>query len=134
MMTVQSGGSMAAQYVTAQAARCPSQKFILSGYSKGALVSKVISVLVFGDPLRNTGGAWPINMPKLNKSPRAGNNGENIGSFCNAGDMFCNPPGTIFPHIAYPMDGSIQAAARFAAKAAGATTQGGGASIMKPMS
>ncbi|KDN42375.1 hypothetical protein RSAG8_06866, partial [Rhizoctonia solani AG-8 WAC10335] len=92
MMTVQSGGSMATQYVTAQAARCPSQKFILSGYSKGALVvhyttlnpavkSKVVSILVFGDPLRNIGGAWPINMPKLNKSPRAGNNGENIGSF-----------------------------------------------------
>ncbi|KAH7334954.1 cutinase [Rhizoctonia solani] len=129
LVTVQAGASMTAQYLTSQSARCPEQKFILSGYSKGAMVmhntklndavkSKVMSVIVFGDPMRNMRtAAWPINSPSVNTKPRAGGDNQNVASFCNTGDMFCSPPGTIFPHLAYPTDGSINAAAQFAAKA-----------------
>ncbi|CAE6433292.1 unnamed protein product [Rhizoctonia solani] len=124
--TVQAGASMTAQYLTSQSARCPDQKFVLSGYSKGAMVmhstklddsvkSKVISVLVFGDPLRSARtAAWPIDSPSVNTAPRAGGDNQNVASFCNSGDMFCNPPGTIFPHLAYATDGSIDVAAKFA--------------------
>ncbi|KAJ1306262.1 hypothetical protein OPQ81_010966 [Rhizoctonia solani] len=126
-VTVQEGSAMTASYLKAQSAKCPDQKFVLSGYSKGAMVmhgtnldesvkSKVMAVLVFGDPLRNSmTSAWPINSPSVNTSPRGGNTGgQNVASFCNAGDMFCNPPGTLMPHLAYANDGSIQAAVNFA--------------------
>ncbi|CUA76916.1 hypothetical protein RSOLAG22IIIB_02396 [Rhizoctonia solani] len=126
VVTVQAGASTTAQYLAAQSARCPDQKFILSGYSKGAMVmhgtklddsikSKVISVLVFGDPLRSQQtAAWPIDSPSVDLAPRAASGNQNVASFCNNGDMFCNPPGTIVPHLAYATDGSINDAANFA--------------------
>ncbi|EUC62580.1 cutinase [Rhizoctonia solani AG-3 Rhs1AP] len=125
MATVQAGANMAAQYLASQSARCPNQRFILSGYSKGVMVmhnlrvnpavrSKVVAVLGFGDPQRNMRSPWPIDSAVVNLNPRSGNSGQNVASFCNAGDMFCNPPGTIIPHMAYPMDGSIGIAANFA--------------------
>ncbi|CAE6383948.1 unnamed protein product [Rhizoctonia solani] len=125
--TVQAGASTTAKYLSSQSSRCPDQKFILSGYSKGAMVmhstnlddsvkSKVISVLAFGDPLRSMRTAsWPIDSPSVNLTPKGGEAGaQNVASFCNNGDMFCNPPGTIVPHLMYPRDGSIDAAANFA--------------------
>ncbi|CAE6367018.1 unnamed protein product [Rhizoctonia solani] len=125
--TVQAGASMTAKYLAEQYARCPDQKFVLSGYSKGAMVmhstklddtikSKVISVLVFGDSQRSQSSAsWPIDSPSVNSAPRSGSTGsQKIASFCNSGDMFCNPPGTIMPHLAYASNGSIDAATSFA--------------------
>ncbi|CAE6456883.1 hypothetical protein RSOLAG1IB_12700 [Rhizoctonia solani AG-1 IB] len=125
--TVQAGASTTARYLSTQSSRCPEQKFILSGYSKGAMVmhstkldasvkSKVISVLAFGDPLRSMRTAsWPIDSASVNLTPKGGDAGtENVASFCNNGDMFCNPPGTLMPHLMYPRDGSIDAAANFA--------------------
>ncbi|GAB1523369.1 hypothetical protein RhiTH_006513 [Rhizoctonia solani] len=127
VVTVQAGASTTANYLSTQSSRCPSQKFILSGYSKGAMVvhgtelddsvkSKIISVLVFGDPLRSIRTAtWPIDSPSVNLTPKDGKAGtQNVASFCNDGDMFCDPPGTLIPHLMYPMDGSIEAAAKFA--------------------
>ncbi|QRW25515.1 cutinase [Rhizoctonia solani] len=127
VVTVQAGASTTANYLSTQSSRCPSQKFILSGYSKGAMVvhgtelddsvkSKIISVLVFGDPLRSIQIAtWPIDSPSVNLTPKDGKAGtQNVASFCNDGDMFCDPPGTLIPHLMYPMDGSIEAAAKFA--------------------
>ncbi|KAJ1306244.1 hypothetical protein OPQ81_010948 [Rhizoctonia solani] len=126
LVTVQAGSTMTVNYLKQQSAKCPDQKFVLSGYSKGAMVmhgatlddslkSKVMGVIVFGDPLRSSRtAAWPINSPSVNTSPRGGNTGsQNVASFCNNGDMFCNPPGTLMPHLAYATDGSIQAAANF---------------------
>lgn len=37
-MTVAAGAAITASYIATQSALCPSQKFVLSGYSKGALV------------------------------------------------------------------------------------------------
>ncbi|KAH7334955.1 cutinase [Rhizoctonia solani] len=127
--TVAAGARMTEQYLAEQSARCSNQRFILSGYSKGAMVmhktnlsddlkSKVLTVLVFGDPHRkvNKDKTWPINSPYLNSSPRDGNSSaQNVASFCNRGDEFCDPAGAdLGPHLAYRKDGSIDVAASFA--------------------
>ncbi|CAE6533209.1 unnamed protein product [Rhizoctonia solani] len=125
--TVAAGAVITAGYLATQAALCPSQRFILSGYSKGALVlhsttltsalkSKIASILVFGDPARNINSPWPINSPSVDLAPKDGSSSsQNIASFCNTGDLFCAIPGVSLPaHLAYPTDGSIEVAAAFA--------------------
>ncbi|CEL56502.1 cutinase Cut4 [Rhizoctonia solani AG-1 IB] len=126
--TVNGGANITEEYLVKQSALCPSQRFILSGYSKGAMVvhktnlgddvkSRVLAILVFGDPHRKVGRAnsWPINSPSVNSSPREGStNIQNIASFCNKGDEFCDPAGvSLGPHLAYKDDGSIDVAAKF---------------------
>ncbi|KIM27634.1 carbohydrate esterase family 5 protein [Serendipita vermifera MAFF 305830] len=126
IVTVAAGAAITASYIASQAAACPSQRFILSGYSKGALVlhsttlssslkSKVAAILVFGDPARNINQPWPINSPSVDLSPRDGSSSsQNIASFCNFGDVFCWPLGVnLLAHLAYPTDGSIGVAANF---------------------
>ncbi|CAE6459719.1 unnamed protein product [Rhizoctonia solani] len=126
-LTVARGVAQTEAYLRSQSAACPDQRFILSGYSNGALVlhalslpsalqSKIASILVFGDPGRNLNLPWPIDNPSLNLSPKDGSSSEqNIASFCNIGDLACD----IFrygllAHFAYPTDGSIGVAAAFA--------------------
>ncbi|KIM23819.1 carbohydrate esterase family 5 protein, partial [Serendipita vermifera MAFF 305830] len=118
VVTVAAGAAITASYISSQAALCPNQRFILSGYSKGALVlhsttlssslkAKVAAVLVFGDPARNINRPWPINSPSVDLKPRGGSsNSQNIASFCNFGDVFCWPLGAnLLAHLAYPTDG-----------------------------
>ncbi|KAG9119995.1 hypothetical protein FRC07_004701 [Ceratobasidium sp. 392] len=125
--TVAAGARTTEAYLASQAAKCPNQRFVLSGYSKGALVvhsvnlssalkSKVASILVFGDPARNINQPWPINSPSVDLAPKDGStSSQNIASFCNTGDLFCAIPGVSLPaHLAYPTDGSIGVAANFA--------------------
>ncbi|CUA67113.1 cutinase Cut4 [Rhizoctonia solani] len=127
--SVAEGARMTEQYLAAQSARCPDQRFVLSGYSKGAMVmhktnlssdlkSKVFAVLVFGDPHRKVGkdNTWPINLPSVNSSPRSGHSStQNVASFCNSGDEFCDTASARFgPHLAYSSDGSIETAVNFA--------------------
>ncbi|KAG8713792.1 hypothetical protein FRC09_018330 [Ceratobasidium sp. 395] len=126
--TVAAGARTTEAYIAKQAAACPSQRFILGGYSKGALVvhqinlssalkSKVASVNVFGDPALKNGGssAWPINSPSVDLTPKDGStSSQNIASFCNSGDIFCDPRGNSLPaHLAYSTDGSATVAATF---------------------
>ncbi|KAG8696987.1 hypothetical protein FRC09_008157 [Ceratobasidium sp. 395] len=126
VVTVAAGATTTAGYLASQAAACPNQRFVLSGYSKGALVvhslnlsstlkSKVASILVFGDPARNINSPWPINSPSVDLAPKDGStSSQNIASFCNTGDLFCAIPGVSLPaHLAYPTDGSIGVAANF---------------------
>ncbi|KIM22364.1 carbohydrate esterase family 5 protein, partial [Serendipita vermifera MAFF 305830] len=125
-VTVAAGATTTANYLATQAAACPSQRFVLSGYSKGALVvhgttlssavkAKVLAILVFGDPARNINSPWPINSPSVDLTPRDGSTtAQNVASFCNSGDVFCWPAGTsLAAHLAYPTDGSIGIAANF---------------------
>ncbi|KAG8841610.1 hypothetical protein FRC20_004930 [Serendipita sp. 405] len=116
--TVAAGAAITASYLSTQSAACPNQKFILSGYSKGALVvhgttlssaikAKVLAILVFGDPARNINSPWPINSASVDLTPRDGSSSsQNVASFCNTGDVFCWPLGTsLAAHLAYPTDG-----------------------------
>lgn len=136
--TVAAGATATANYLNSQASKCPNQRFVLSGYSKGALVihskqplqplfplsisitfkltetsltsavqSKVLNILVFGDPARDYNRPWPINSPSVDSAPGDGSTpSQNIASFCNTGDQFCYPGGTsLAAHLAYPRDG-----------------------------
>ncbi|EUC55508.1 cutinase [Rhizoctonia solani AG-3 Rhs1AP] len=137
IVTVAAGAALTEAYLRLQSAACPNQHFVLSGYSKGALVlhgkylflalsdslnlssalkSKIASILVFGDPARNINSPWPINNPSVDLAPKDGSSSsQNIASFCNTGDLFCAIPGYSLPaHLAYPTDGSIGVAAAFA--------------------
>ncbi|APE38362.1 cutinase [Nocardia mangyaensis] len=94
-------------HLLAQAAACPGQRFVLVGYSQGALVthgvlgspattvvpgmwvlppelsSRVVAVLLFGDPLRLVGGTvapWYA---------------DRTANYCAAGDPVC--AGGVFP-------------------------------------
>ncbi|KAG9084979.1 hypothetical protein FS749_004776 [Ceratobasidium sp. UAMH 11750] len=126
VVTVAAGAAITTTYLASQAIACPNQRFVLSGYSKGAMVvhgttlssslkSKVASILVFGDPERNSNNPWPINSPSVDLAPKDGStSSQNIASFCNTGDLFCAIPGYSLPaHLAYPTDGSIGVAANF---------------------
>ncbi|KAG8699434.1 hypothetical protein FRC12_012313 [Ceratobasidium sp. 428] len=128
VVSVAGGARIAEQYITTQSAQCPNQRFVIGGYSKGAMVvhemnlstalkSKVLTVAVFGDPNRKTGGplSWPINSPLVDASPRDGSTlSQNVASFCNSGDQFCDPNGNVLPpHLRYGQDGSTMVAANF---------------------
>ncbi|KEP50855.1 cutinase [Rhizoctonia solani 123E] len=132
--TVKAGARTIAQYLADQSTRCPDQRFILGGYSKGAMVihttnldppslkSKVSTVLVFGDPRRKNreDTAWPINSPSVSSDPRNGSSSkDNVASFCNCNDYFCDPASKLpdpddNAHTRYATDGSVDVAATFA--------------------
>ncbi|MBF6333539.1 cutinase family protein [Nocardia transvalensis] len=101
-------------HLTAQATACPDQRFVLAGYSQGAVVvhaalgtwpatlvpgaaqlppdlgDRVAVVLLFGDPLRLIGQSVP--------EPYSAR----TGSWCLDGDPVCQPGGREPPaHIAY---------------------------------
>ncbi|CAE6499711.1 unnamed protein product [Rhizoctonia solani] len=129
--TIDGGATMIAQHLHDQMNRCPDQKFVLSGASKGAMVihstkpdndikSKVFVIFVFGDPWRPKDGLdnlWPIDLPSVNLNPRNGTSTtDNVISFCNVGDSACEigsvDPNAIPPsHLTYPIDGSIDISA-----------------------
>ncbi|MFC4128037.1 cutinase family protein [Nocardia rhizosphaerae] len=100
-------------HLSAQAAACPDQRFVLVGYSQGAVVThgvlgsaaatalpgiwvldpglspRIVAVLLFGDPLRLVGGAVaPLYADRT-------------VNYCTAGDPVC--AGGVFPtaHGAY---------------------------------
>ncbi|KAG8730778.1 hypothetical protein FRC11_005840 [Ceratobasidium sp. 423] len=130
--TITAGATLVANYISAQAARCPSQVFALGGYSKGAMVihrksnplyrtslsstlqAKVKAIVVFGDPYRSSSNTWPINSPVVDSSPRDGSTAsQNVASFCNSGDLFCDGGLSVPAHLAYGTDGSTTVAATF---------------------
>ncbi|QRW12952.1 cutinase [Ceratobasidium sp. AG-Ba] len=126
--TVAEGATMTSDYLDAQVSKCPRQRFVLTGYSKGAMViqatklkpstqSKVFAILVFGDPSRNGGSSspWPINSPSVDLDPRNGSlPSQNIASFCNKGDPVCEAGGTNGnAHTDYGTDDSTTVGAKF---------------------
>lgn len=83
------GGMKCLDILKSSAAQCPDTKFVLSGYSQGAMVahicaayaeealkSRIKGVVVFGDPFN---GAPIKGVPK-----------EKLKIFCNPGDGVCN--------------------------------------------
>jgi cutinase len=112
--SVQSGNSDLVSHITAQAASCPQEKFVLSGYSQGAnvvadsvgvntsgawvggpgvaqipggLAAKVVALLQFGPPYNQVGKSIP--------SPYAGVTDQ----FCTSGDFFCSTNPNLFTGI-----------------------------------
>jgi len=111
-VTVFAGARAFERALTARASECPNTKFVVSGYSKGALVvhqmnlssavqAKVVAVTVFGDPNRGTLAEYKIPL----------NNRACYFSDCNNQDVFCDRPGlSIAAHLAYATDGSVTTA------------------------
>ncbi|KAI5898173.1 uncharacterized protein SCHCODRAFT_02157919 [Schizophyllum commune H4-8] len=127
LVTPAQGASLLADTLETQAVACPDQRFILSGYSKGAMVvhltsldlsdeekGKVCGVSVFGDPYDEDGilgllgldDDWPIQDPVV---------GGNVIEFCNKNDIFCDGGLDVDAHRAYPTDGSVDKAVAFLA-------------------
>lgn len=119
-VTVAQGARTAASLINAQVAACPDQRFVLSGYSKGAMVvhktelsedakAKVAAVVVFGDPngpkgvaaLERLSNTWPVSDPSK------------VKPFCNNGDVFCDGGFNMAAHLAYTRDGSTSEAVQF---------------------
>lgn len=127
--SVDAGNTDLVNHVTSQAAACPSQRFILVGYSQGANVvdnsigissdgalvggpivatvpasiqPKVAAVLLFGNPIRAIGRSV------------TGTYAARTDDFCADGDPVCQAGGTnILAHLSYGNDAT--AAAAFAA-------------------
>ncbi|KAL1722047.1 cutinase [Schizophyllum commune] len=127
LVTPAQGARLLADTLETQAVACPDQQFILSGYSKGAMVvhlasldlsaeekAKVCGVSVFGDPYDKDGilgllgldDDWPIQDPVV---------GGNVIEFCNKNDIFCDGGLDVDAHRAYPTDGSVDKAVAFLA-------------------
>lgn len=127
------GNTALVNYVTNQAAECPSQKFVLAGYSQGAnvvamsfglntsggwvggpsvaqlpasLASHVTAVLMFAPPYNQIGGSVPSPYSTVTRQ------------YCAKGDLFCSTEpnliyGALIHLLAY--QGNLSAAAAYAA-------------------
>lgn len=127
------GNSALVAYVTGEAARCPSEKFVLAGYSQGAnvvamsfgldtsggwvggrsvaqlpasLASHVTAVLMFGPPYNQLGRSVPAPYDAI------------TAQYCASGDLFCstNPDlvsGAFIHLLSY--QANLSAAAAYAA-------------------
>jgi cutinase len=115
-----------------RAAACPNQRYVLSGYSKGAMVvvlsmsripaaiePRVKAAVLYGNPFHDAGS-------KAN-APGAGNNAPLAGGlvpfvnipqrwrgktrdYCNTGDPICGNGINILAHLMYPVDDAAAAA------------------------
>ncbi|CDS02120.1 hypothetical protein [Sporisorium scitamineum] len=129
MISPGQGGQTASAYMASIASRCPSTKFALGGYSKGAMVvhsikgQNVVGAVTFGDPLKMQG------VPST----------KNWKCFCAMGDPVCENGFNVMAHVTYGMQ-DVGSAVQFlvqayrscggggggAAGAAGGSTGGGG--------
>ncbi|KAB2340350.1 cutinase family protein [Actinomadura rudentiformis] len=113
-------------HIKQQAQSCPSQKFVLVGYSQGAFVvdnaiglkslgdakttipsefeSRIAAVMVFGDPSHLIGKniTTPLSTPYWNRAK----------DFCAAGDPVCGNGFNVLAHLSY--GGNANEAADFA--------------------
>jgi cutinase len=123
------GATDMTNHVISVAARCPSTKFVLGGYSQGAtatdiaigirtflgsgktipvaLAPRIKAVVVFGNPLALFG----TTIARASKLY-----GAKSDSFCNAGDPVCRNGFNILAHLAYGTNGSATKGAAFAAQ------------------
>ncbi|MFD0902923.1 cutinase family protein [Actinomadura sediminis] len=110
------------------AASCPGTSFVIGGYSQGASVTdiaigiptvlgrggtipenlapRVKAVVVYGNPLRLYGQT--VNSASRTYGGRA-------LDICNAGDPVCGAGANFFAHLTYPLNGTVDQGARFAA-------------------
>ena len=123
------GATDMTRHVVQYAAECPNAKIVLGGYSQGASVtdisigiptvlgrgetipaalsSRVTAVVVFGNPLRLTGGTIPTSSRTY---------GSKALDDCNLGDPVCAGGVNVLAHLTYGFDGSAAAGGRFAAQ------------------
>ncbi|ETS60334.1 hypothetical protein PaG_05532 [Moesziomyces aphidis] len=87
------GANTASQFIASIAAKCPTTKYALAGYSKGAMVvhrihaKNVVAAVTFGDPLKM----------------QAVQSTNDVKTFCNLGDPVCENGMMIMAHLTYSM-------------------------------
>jgi cutinase len=121
------GVSKTLSHVTAQAAACPNQKFVLVGYSQGAdvmhsaavklpadLHPRVVAVVMFGDP----GNMGPSAKSPLGGTvsvfPRALAN--RLMENCAKGDPVCGAGSNILAHLTYGTGNYMSESAKYIQK------------------
>jgi Cutinase len=122
-------------FLAAQSKACPAEKFVLTGYSQGAMAvavatqqmdaatrGKIAAIAVFGDPFFQPNQPWDAatNAASPGGIARAQNGlrafplfGNVIQDFCNANDSVCGSGSGIQGHLTY--GNRAQAAANFIA-------------------
>jgi cutinase len=130
------GANKVVNHLKERAAKCPNEKYVLSGYSKGAMVQvlampkipaaiepRVRAVVLFGNPFHDPNSK--ANAPGIgNNAPLAGGlvPGINIPlkwrdktrDWCNSGDPICGAGINVIAHLAYST-GDTAAAVSWAA-------------------
>lgn len=121
------GATALTNHITQVAQECPETQFVLGGYSQGASVvdialgvpnflgagkkipdelePRIKAVALFGNPLALTGGKVTNHRVW----------GARTREVCAAGDPVCANGFNVLAHVSYPLDGSVAAAAKFAA-------------------
>jgi hypothetical protein len=129
------GAADITSFLAAQIKACPSEKFVLTGYSQGAMAvavatqsmdaatrGKIAAIAVFGDPFFQPNQPWDAatNAASPGGVARAQNGlrafplfGNRIQDFCNANDVVCGSGSGIQGHLSY--GNRAQAAADFIA-------------------
>lgn len=119
------GATDAENRLKSRTSACPNMKFVLGGYSQGAMVvhdvkvssdiqSKIVAIAVFGDPYRTLNEAFPID------------DQSNVYADCATGDPVCENGSDVTAHLSYASD--TQTAANFIAQRATGTSSSSGSS------
>lgn len=120
VLTPIQGAHTAIKYLTSQSLKCPNQKYVLVGYSKGAMVvtelmsvhpinpDKLAAVVLFGNPAHAAGapqnrcsgtGGYGLSYPYTAAVPSE--YVPLIYDCCIEGDMVCQTMGSMLPHLWY---------------------------------
>ncbi|KAF2403665.1 alpha/beta-hydrolase [Trichodelitschia bisporula] len=117
--------------INGQATACPQQKFVLGGYSQGAVVchraavkmskdvlSRIIATATFGDGGQQATKAKPVYDSPVGPIPRWPDELDGRIKFnCNKGDLTCTPGGTsTLAHMQYTSGKFIPESAQFIAE------------------
>lgn len=112
-MSPSQGAQTASGYMASVSSRCASTKFVLGGYSKGAMVvhlikqaNNVVGAVTFGDPY------------KMQAVPTT----RNWKLFCNLGDPVCENGMNVMSHLSYA--GEVGTAVSFLVQAYRSSTGG----------
>lgn len=133
--SVPSGIAAVQSHLSSQNTACPNQRFVIVGYSQGAVVShdavanltssaaeaKIIGLVMFGDPyLKSTNPTDPNGRP-ISAFPA--NLQSDIYENCNVDDPVCSPSGVnILAHLGYASGDYISNSANFISKQYAAAT------------
>ncbi|CBQ71415.1 conserved hypothetical protein [Sporisorium reilianum SRZ2] len=115
MMSPGQGAQTASAYMASITSRCPSTKFVLGGYSKGAMVvhsikgQNIVGAVTFGDPL------------KMQAVPST----RNWKCFCAMGDPVCENGFNVMAHVTYGMQ-DVGQGVQFLSQAYRSSCGGGG--------
>lgn len=107
------GGINCVKQLDAYAAKCPSAKIVLSGYSQGAMVARICAAYA-GEAAKQQIIALGLFGDPFNGASVKGVAQEKIRSWCEAKDGVCGGGLVIgMAHLAYTSNGNVKEAAKW---------------------